>query len=84
MDGGGAPPARQGPAGGRPRRAGPWSSNPDALPLTTRRSPPLALPQEDETIVRLVGELGTKSWAKIAGNLSGRVGKQCRERCAAS
>ena len=35
---------------------------------------------EDETIRRLVDELGPRSWAKVADALPGRSGKQCRER----
>ncbi|KDD75235.1 hypothetical protein H632_c793p0 [Helicosporidium sp. ATCC 50920] len=37
-------------------------------------------PEEDEAIVRLVGEHGAKKWSRIAQELNGRIGKQCRER----
>ena len=35
---------------------------------------------EDAKIIELVGELGAKQWSKIAQQLPGRIGKQCRER----
>lgn len=35
---------------------------------------------EDDTITRLVGELGANKWSQIAKQLTGRIGKQCRER----
>lgn len=31
-------------------------------------------------VVQLVHELGPKKWSKIASQLPGRIGKQCRER----
>ncbi|CAL9014630.1 unnamed protein product [Prunus brigantina] len=37
-------------------------------------------PQEDRLLVQLVGRFGIKKWSQIAKMLSGRVGKQCRER----
>ena len=40
--------------------------------------------QEDARIVELVGRLGAKRWSLIAQELPGRIGKQCRERCAIS
>jgi hypothetical protein len=36
--------------------------------------------QEDETILDYVAQFGTKNWAKLAEMLTGRIGKQCRER----
>ena len=36
--------------------------------------------EEDAKIVELVTELGPKRWSKIASELPGRIGKQCRER----
>jgi len=36
--------------------------------------------EEDAKIVQLVTELGPKRWSKIASELPGRIGKQCRER----
>ena len=36
--------------------------------------------QEDETILAFVARYGTKSWARLATLLPGRLGKQCRER----
>lgn len=36
--------------------------------------------QEDEKLVILVQTQGAKNWSKIANNLPGRIGKQCRER----
>lgn len=36
--------------------------------------------QEDDTVMRLVLELGPKKWSQIASHLPGRIGKQCRER----
>ena len=38
------------------------------------------LKEEDEKIISLVAELGAKQWSKIAQQLPGRIGKQCRER----
>lgn len=35
---------------------------------------------EDETIINFVKQNGTKSWTKLAEQLPGRIGKQCRER----
>lgn len=35
---------------------------------------------EDETITRLVQDLGANKWSVIAKQLPGRIGKQCRER----
>ncbi|PQQ15798.1 transcription factor MYB98 [Prunus yedoensis var. nudiflora] len=37
-------------------------------------------PQEDRLLVQLVGRFGIKKWSQIAKMLTGRVGKQCRER----
>ena len=37
-------------------------------------------PQEDQMIMRCVAEEGPKKWSKIATFLTGRTGKQCRER----
>ena len=36
--------------------------------------------EEDAKIIELVGALGAKQWSKIAQQLPGRIGKQCRER----
>ena len=41
-------------------------------------------PEEDEHLMKLVTELGPCHWSVIASHLDGRVGKQCRERCAPS
>ena len=38
--------------------------------------------EEDYLLEKLVNENGAQSWAVIADRLPGRVGKQCRERCA--
>jgi hypothetical protein len=35
---------------------------------------------EDEAILSYVREHGERDWARLAGSLSGRTGKQCRER----
>ena len=32
----------------------------------------------------MVGKVGAKRWSLIAKELPGRIGKQCRERCAAA
>ena len=40
--------------------------------------------QEDSKIIELVNTLGAKNWSQIAKQLPGRIGKQCRERCATS
>ena len=37
---------------------------------------------EDALVIKLVHEHGAKNWPLIADHLPGRVGKQCRERCA--
>ena len=34
--------------------------------------------EEDAKIIELVGQLGAKQWSKIAQQLPGRIGKQCR------
>jgi hypothetical protein len=36
--------------------------------------------EEDELLAQLVGKHGTKKWALVAKQFSGRLGKQCRER----
>jgi hypothetical protein len=36
--------------------------------------------EEDETILGFVEQNGAKNWTKLASNLPGRTGKQCRER----
>ncbi|PRP77321.1 hypothetical protein PROFUN_05566 [Planoprotostelium fungivorum] len=36
--------------------------------------------EEDDLLTKLVRETGPKNWSQIANNLSGRIGKQCRER----
>ena len=36
--------------------------------------------EEDAMVVRLVGIHGTKKWSHIARQITGRLGKQCRER----
>ena len=41
-------------------------------------------PAEDDYLMKLVTELGPCHWSVIASHLDGRVGKQCRERCAAA
>mmetsp|Transcript_25291 Transcript_25291/g.31167 ORF Transcript_25291/g.31167 Transcript_25291/m.31167 type:complete len:641 (+) Transcript_25291:99-2021(+) len=37
-------------------------------------------PEEDAKVIELVKEHGQKKWSKIAKDLKGRLGKQCRER----
>ncbi|KAL6609882.1 hypothetical protein ACP70R_039851 [Stipagrostis hirtigluma subsp. patula] len=37
-------------------------------------------PEEDSVLETLVKELGLRKWSKIAKDLPGRIGKQCRER----
>lgn len=36
--------------------------------------------EEDEIVLQLVSTFGPHHWSKIASNLPGRIGKQCRER----
>ncbi|RVW85202.1 Transcription factor MYB3R-1 [Vitis vinifera] len=36
--------------------------------------------EEDDLIIELVGKQGNKKWAEVAKCLTGRIGKQCRER----
>ncbi|CAM9452846.1 unnamed protein product, partial [Ectocarpus fasciculatus] len=38
--------------------------------------------EEDKLVLDLVMKHGAKKWSFIAGHLSGRIGKQCRERWA--
>jgi hypothetical protein len=38
--------------------------------------------EEDRLVLSLVTQLGAKKWSAIASHLSGRIGKQCRERWA--
>jgi hypothetical protein len=38
--------------------------------------------QEDDKVIELVSIWGAKNWSQIAKHLPGRIGKQCRERCA--
>jgi hypothetical protein len=37
-------------------------------------------PEEDRIVVEMVNKYGAKNWSQIASALSGRIGKQCRER----
>lgn len=36
--------------------------------------------QEDAQIIKLVEKYGCKNWSLIAKSITGRIGKQCRER----
>lgn len=36
--------------------------------------------EEDRIVVEMVEKYGPKNWSKVASALSGRIGKQCRER----
>lgn len=36
--------------------------------------------QEDAKIIALVSAYGARQWSRIANELPGRIGKQCRER----
>ena len=36
--------------------------------------------EEDDSIRRLVKEMGAQKWSQLANHLPGRIGKQCRER----
>jgi hypothetical protein len=45
------------------------------LILEVRRS---WTPHEDAYLIRLIEKHGARNWTKIAENLPGRVGKQCR------
>jgi hypothetical protein len=36
--------------------------------------------EEDRIVVEMVAKYGAKNWSRIASALSGRIGKQCRER----
>ena len=44
------------------------------------RQPRVCVRQEDAHVIQLVAQHGTKRWSLIAGQLNGRLGKQCRER----
>jgi len=48
-----------------------------AMPEQTRRA---WEPAEDQMIMKLAGEYGTKTWSLVASFLQNRSGKQCRER----
>lgn len=37
-------------------------------------------PEEDQIVIERVKQHGPKNWSQIASALSGRIGKQCRER----
>jgi hypothetical protein len=39
------------------------------------------LPEEDERLVKLVGQYGEKAWTKVAGGMKNRSDVQCRYRC---
>ena len=35
--------------------------------------------EEDQLLIKVVGERGAKNWSKIAGHFPKRIGKQCRD-----
>ena len=37
-------------------------------------------PEEDQIVIDMVRKYGPKNWSRVASALSGRIGKQCRER----
>ena len=41
-------------------------------------------PAEDKVLQEVVEKNGAHRWSTVAGHLPGRMGKQCRERCAHS
>lgn len=54
----------------------------DALDAKRKRQVRKWSRQEDEHMIGLVMEHGTKQWGLIGSKLKDRTGKQCRERCA--
>jgi len=36
--------------------------------------------EEDRVLVEKIAELGPRQWELVAGAITGRLGKQCRER----
>lgn len=53
---------------------GPWTKE------VRMHARPVCDAQEDDLVVELVARHGAKRWSLIASHLSGRIGKQCRER----
>ena len=53
------------------------SGNSATVVMFTRSVPAT---QEDRIVCEHVRKTGPRKWSKIAGNLPGRIGKQCRER----
>lgn len=54
----------------------------DALDLKRKRCVRKWTAEEDQEMVEMVMEHGTKMWGLIGSKLKDRTGKQCRERCA--
>ncbi|KAI4350672.1 hypothetical protein L6164_005104 [Bauhinia variegata] len=51
--------------------------NPNTTPIIIKGQ---WTPEEDSVLIQLVERHGLKKWSEIAKSLTGRVGKQCRER----
>lgn len=52
----------------------------DALDLKRKRCVRKWTPEEDQEMVDMVAQHGTKMWGLIGSKLKDRTGKQCRER----
>lgn len=52
----------------------------DALDLKRKRCVRKWTPEEDQEMVEMVMQHGTKMWGLIGSKLKDRTGKQCRER----
>ena len=50
------------------------------LKLNPRVNKGMWTPEEDQRIIDLVAQHGAQKWSVIAGQMKGRIGKQCRER----
>lgn len=53
----------------------------DALDLKRKRCVRKWTPEEDQEMIEMVKQHGTKMWGLIGSKLKDRSGKQCRERC---
>lgn len=52
----------------------------DALDLKRKRCVRKWTPEEDQEMIQMVMQHGTKMWGLIGSKLKDRTGKQCRER----
>eukprot|EP01116_Phalansterium_solitarium_P013463 TRINITY_DN30827_c0_g1_i1.p1 TRINITY_DN30827_c0_g1~~TRINITY_DN30827_c0_g1_i1.p1 ORF type:complete len:560 (+),score=59.41 TRINITY_DN30827_c0_g1_i1:110-1681(+) len=62
-----------------------WKRNSDGIERKSKNPNPVLIKgswtqEEDDKLTELVETTGAKGWSQIAGQLKGRIGKQCRER----